>query len=280
MARTPLLTALAAFLGTTARRGWRPQFARVESKANVADAVFRGDLSRAVEEGWTRLDDHADTITEILVGAAADAEYAAGQAVDDLYNAINCAGTEWGPRVPGGCTKCALPGASQFWGRDVGSRARSVSPHPTRRSAQVSALERLSLNAFLHAETRASRACTAAHAGSQLLPSHPPIWGELTSETSVQVDDDRPLGTRAGCTKCALPGASQFWGRDVGSRARSASPHPTRRSAQVSALERLSRHKQCSSCALTSSAQLETEPPVGPPLRRIAAVACTFQGSL
>ena len=80
---------LAAFWGTAARRGWRPQFARVESKASVADAVSRGDLSRAIAERWTRLDDHAETITEIIVGAAADAEYAAGQAVDDLYYAIN-----------------------------------------------------------------------------------------------------------------------------------------------------------------------------------------------
>ena len=34
---------LAAFWGTAARRGWRPILARVESKANVADAVSRGD---------------------------------------------------------------------------------------------------------------------------------------------------------------------------------------------------------------------------------------------
>ena len=35
--------------GTAARRGWRPVFARVESKeckANVADAVSRADLTR------------------------------------------------------------------------------------------------------------------------------------------------------------------------------------------------------------------------------------------
>ena len=57
---------LAAFWGTAARRGWRSQFARVESKANVADAVSRGGLSRAIAERWTRLDDHAETITEIL----------------------------------------------------------------------------------------------------------------------------------------------------------------------------------------------------------------------
>ena len=50
---------LAALWGTAGRRGWRPTFARVESKANVADAVSRGDLSRATTERWTRLDDHS-----------------------------------------------------------------------------------------------------------------------------------------------------------------------------------------------------------------------------
>ena len=80
---------LAAFWGTAARRGWRPQFARVESKANVADAVSRGDLSRARNEGWTRLHDNTDSITSVLVMAAADAEYAASKAVDDLQVALN-----------------------------------------------------------------------------------------------------------------------------------------------------------------------------------------------
>ena len=44
-----------------------------------------------------------------------------------------------GQRAPGGCAECALPGASQFCGRDVGSRARSASSHPKRRSALASA---------------------------------------------------------------------------------------------------------------------------------------------
>ena len=34
---------LSVFWNTAARRGWRPIFARVESKANVADAVRRTD---------------------------------------------------------------------------------------------------------------------------------------------------------------------------------------------------------------------------------------------
>ena len=80
---------LAAFLGTAARQGWRPRCTRVESKANVADAISRGDLTRARREKWTRLDDHTDAIIGILIKAASDADYAAGQAVDDLSHAIN-----------------------------------------------------------------------------------------------------------------------------------------------------------------------------------------------
>ena len=80
---------LAAFWGTAARRGWRPTFARVESKANVSDAVSRGDLSRAIKEQWTRMDDHSAEITNVLIRAAADADYAANQAVDELYHITN-----------------------------------------------------------------------------------------------------------------------------------------------------------------------------------------------
>ena len=80
---------LAAFWDTAARRGWRPRFARVEAKANVADAVSRGDLSRALRENWVRMDDYTEAIIGILTRAAADADYAANQAVDDLSDAIN-----------------------------------------------------------------------------------------------------------------------------------------------------------------------------------------------
>ena len=64
------------------------------------------------------------------------------------------------------------------------------------------------------------------HAGSQLLPAHPHLGGALRPTLYDRVDDDRPLGTRARCTECALPGAAQFCGRNVGSRARSAFSHP------------------------------------------------------
>ena len=80
---------LAAFWGTAAHRGWRPKFARVGSKANVADTVSRGDLSRVVQEQWTRLDDRKAETTNVLTKAAADAHFAANQAVDDLYHIIN-----------------------------------------------------------------------------------------------------------------------------------------------------------------------------------------------
>ena len=80
---------LATFWGTAARRGWRPQFARVESKANIADVVSRGDISHAQRENWTRLDDYTENIIKVLIGTAADADYAANHAVDDLETAIS-----------------------------------------------------------------------------------------------------------------------------------------------------------------------------------------------
>ena len=38
-----------------------------------------------------------------------------------------------------------------------------------------------------------------------LLPSRPPIRWEYTSETAVQVDDDRPLKARAGVRSAPCP---------------------------------------------------------------------------
>ena len=57
---------LSVFWATAARRGWRPVFARVESKANVADAVSWADLTRAIQERWQRIDDNADQIVDVL----------------------------------------------------------------------------------------------------------------------------------------------------------------------------------------------------------------------
>ena len=49
-------------------------FARVESKANVADAVSRADLTRARHEGWQRTDDNVDQVVGILARAASNSE--------------------------------------------------------------------------------------------------------------------------------------------------------------------------------------------------------------
>ena len=47
-----------------------------------------GDLSRAPRE-MDMPGPHTDSITAVLIMAASDAEYAAGQAVDDLRHALN-----------------------------------------------------------------------------------------------------------------------------------------------------------------------------------------------
>ena len=46
---------LAAFWSTAALSEWLPDFRRMPSKANVSDAVSRGDLSFAERSGWTRV---------------------------------------------------------------------------------------------------------------------------------------------------------------------------------------------------------------------------------
>ena len=73
---------LATFWGTAARRGWRPQFAQsgIQSQRSV---------SREPLQGWTRLNEHTDAITESLTRAASDVDYATNQAVYDLEDAID-----------------------------------------------------------------------------------------------------------------------------------------------------------------------------------------------
>ena len=75
---------LSTFWATAARRGWPHIFARLESK-NVADAVSRADLSRAVREGWQRLDIHPEQIVNVLARAVSDAQFAPEDAVDELF---------------------------------------------------------------------------------------------------------------------------------------------------------------------------------------------------
>ena len=67
------------------RRWWRSVFARVESKANLADAISRPDLTRAFDEGWQRLDAHTEQIVDVLARAASDVKFAAEDAVDEFF---------------------------------------------------------------------------------------------------------------------------------------------------------------------------------------------------
>ena len=75
---------LTTFWALAARRGWRPHFERVTSKANTADAVSRADVTRAREEGWQRVYTPHDGILHVLAHAASDLEYATDQAAADL----------------------------------------------------------------------------------------------------------------------------------------------------------------------------------------------------
>ena len=157
---------LAAFWGTAARRGWRPRLTRVESKANVADAVSRGDLTRA------RRPSQSSRGPRLRGGP--------GGGRPRLRHQLSRHGL--GGRGRRGCTECALLGASQFWGRNVGSRARSASSHPKDVPLMC---PRFSACLLLHACTlRQKRDArdAVAHAGSQLCPpTH--SWGALHPET-------------------------------------------------------------------------------------------------
>ena len=113
---------LAAFWGTAARRGWRPQFARVESKANVADAVSRGDLSLAQNEGWTRLHDNTDSITSVLVMGVRGRQGCGRLAGGPQLSRHSSGGR--GRRAGVRSAPCPVP--PSFGGRNVGSRARSA----------------------------------------------------------------------------------------------------------------------------------------------------------
>ena len=82
---------LTTFWALAARRGWRPHFERVTSKANTADAVSRADITRAQREGWHRVYTPHGRILHILADAARDLEYATEQAALDLETASD----EW-----------------------------------------------------------------------------------------------------------------------------------------------------------------------------------------
>ena len=75
---------LAAFWSQAAGMGWLPDFRRVPSKANVADAVSRGDIATAVAMGWTRVQTPAAEICAVLAKTAGDLEFAIHGAAAEL----------------------------------------------------------------------------------------------------------------------------------------------------------------------------------------------------
>ena len=71
---------------TASLSDWLPDFRRVPSKANVADAVSRGDLSAAHRHGWTRVQTPVASILKTLARAAEDLEFAVNGAADELVS--------------------------------------------------------------------------------------------------------------------------------------------------------------------------------------------------
>ena len=77
---------LAAFWSTAALAEWLPDFRRVPSKANVSDAVSRGDLDTAERMGWTRVRTPVRSILNVPAKAAGDIDFAIHGAADELLN--------------------------------------------------------------------------------------------------------------------------------------------------------------------------------------------------
>ena len=77
---------LAALWSTAALAEWLPDFRRVPSKANVSDAVSRGDLDTAERMGWTRVRTPVRSILNVLAKAAGDIDFAIHGAADELLN--------------------------------------------------------------------------------------------------------------------------------------------------------------------------------------------------
>ena len=77
---------LAAFWSTAALAEWLPDFRRVPSKANVSDAVSRGDLDTAERMGWTRVRTPVRSILNVLAKAVGDIDFAIHGAADQLLN--------------------------------------------------------------------------------------------------------------------------------------------------------------------------------------------------
>ena len=147
--RTLPLTACWPLLGN--RIQTRPRFARVESKAFVADDISRGDLSRAHAEGWTRLDDRTPTTRRTrrcTTFTTPPTELALSR----------CEGL-------GRVRSAPCPALPSFWRRNVGPRAICACSHPRKSSAQAFTQQRMSWSACMHVTTLVS--LTAAPTGSQ-----------------------------------------------------------------------------------------------------------------
>ena len=80
---------LAAFWAMASRMRWSPEFNRVKSAADIADAVSRGDLSTARAQGWTLVRPPLKGILDIFTRCANDLAYATEGAVDDLLTMTN-----------------------------------------------------------------------------------------------------------------------------------------------------------------------------------------------
>ena len=83
---------LAAFWALAMR--WSPDFNRVKSAANIADAVSRGDLTTAEAQGWTLVRPPLKEILNVFARCAGDLAYANGGAVADLLEATTSLPTE------------------------------------------------------------------------------------------------------------------------------------------------------------------------------------------
>ena len=76
---------LTAFWSLAVRLSWDPDFNRVESKANISDAVSRADLVFAKAQGWTRVHLPVLPIYIALARCSYDLDYAVDQAAAALH---------------------------------------------------------------------------------------------------------------------------------------------------------------------------------------------------
>ena len=80
---------LAAFWALVSRMQWSPEFNRVKSATNIADAVSLGDLSTATAQGWTQVRPPVKNILAVFAKCANDLDYTNNGATEDLLNTTN-----------------------------------------------------------------------------------------------------------------------------------------------------------------------------------------------